>query len=467
MNATRRGFIEAMAALPFAGCKMFDGKTARRVNPGERINVAIIGCGTQAYGNVRLLLQDPRAKITVACDPVTEATTGYSYNAKMSGGCLVFKRIIDKHYGDNSCRAVNDWREVIADPTIDAVIICTPDHWHAIISIAAMKAGKHVYCQKPLTLSIEEGIVMTRVVRETGVTFQTGNQGRSSPSRRTACEIIANGVMGKVKSCFVGLPDGSGGKWGHGTDTSRMAPPSYFTPEMWDLWQGPAEHWEGNVFIPGIHEPMCWRWNKRYGNGMIADFAPHEIDTMQWAIGMERGGPVEVANVKAAEFQPDRNIFSWAGKFEFDLRYASGFEAHVESMRDGVPRGLLFQCDNGTLGLYGEKIEIKDNSGKDIAKTMMRDWRKSYKAGTGIKKFYAPKDGHSHESDFLDGIYEGRQVCSECEFGHRTATIAHLANTCIARGLSGLKWDPIAERFVDPALASCLSVPYLNGWKLI
>lgn len=470
MKVSRRGFLGGLAAAPFfvGGC--FGGGYAapRRVNASDRINVAIIGCGTQAYGNVNQLLQDPRARITVVCDPVHEAKTGYSYDAKKPGGCVPFKQKVDAWYKDVSCRMVADWRDVIADPTIDAVVICTPDHWHAIISIAAMRAGKHVYCQKPLMLSIEEGIVMTRIAKECGVTFQVGNQGRSNPARRTASEIIRNNVLGKAKSCIVGLPGGSGGKWGHPLDTTPGPIPAYFTKEMWDLWQGPAAHWKDNAFIPGIHEPMAWRWNKRYGNGMIADFSPHEVDTMHWAMGLERTGPVAISNMVAGEFQENRDIFTWAGSFEYDMEYATGFTAHVVSMRPGVPRGLLYQCEEGTLGLYSSKIEIKDKNGKDIAKDVLRDWKAAYRQeDSKITRLYSPKDGHSHESDFLDGIYEGRQVCSECEFGHRTTTTALLANICITEGRKGLKWDPVAEKFADPTLNRHLSCEYHNGWKLV
>ena len=467
MDTTRRAFLGGSAALFAGGCLGGRGVQARRVAASDKINVAIVGCGTQAYDNVNQFLQDPRARITLVCDPVREAKTGYGYKAQMPGGCVPFKNKVDAWYKDASCRMTADWRDVVIDPTIDAVVVCTPDHWHAIISIAAMRAGKHVYCQKPLTVSIEEGIVLTRVAKECGVTFQVGNQGRSNPARRTACEIICNHVLGKAKSCTVALPGGSGGLWGHPLDTARGPLPDYFTPEGWDLWQGPAEHWENNAFIHGIHEPMAWRWNRRYGNGMIADFAPHEVDTMQWAIGMERGGPVTVSNMVCGDFQADREIFNWAGSFEYDLEYANGFQAHVVSCREGWPRGLLFTCEQGELGLYGARIVVRDKAGKEITKDVLRDWKAEYrKPDAKITRLYAPKDGHSHESDFLDGIYEERQVCSECEFGHRTNTTSQLANLCITLGLKGLKWDPVDERFVDSSLTPYLSRAYHNGWKL-
>ena len=470
MKLSRRDFLGGSAAF-LAGCLSTPAPVPpRRIKPGDLVNVALIGCGTQGSPNLSMFLQDARCKVTVVCDPILEAPL-YSYNAKMIGGMKPFKARVDEAYKDNSCRMVADWREVVADPTVDAVVICTPDHWHAIMSIAAMKAGKHVYCQKPMALSIEEGIVMTRVAKETGVTFQVGNQGRSDPMRRTASEIIRNNVLGKAKHCRVGLPGGNGGKWGHEIAPNPAPRPAHFSDAMWDLWQGPAEHWENNAYIPGIHEPMCWRWNRRYGNGMIADFTPHEVDTMHWAMDLERTGPVALANVSASGFQENRTVYSWAADFEYDMEYATGFTAHVMSLRDGVPRGLLYTCEEGSLGLYGKKLEIKDRNGNDIAKKVLKDWKATYRnPDSKITRLYAPKDGHSHESDFIDGILEGRQVCSECEFGHRTVTTAHLANICIDLGLKGVKWDPVAERFAGADAAAAnrrLSVPYANGWKLI
>jgi len=469
MDCSRRMFLGGLSAVPMCGCTGFFGAAqapARRLAPSARVNLALIGCGTQGKGNLSLFLQDPRVRVTCVCDPVTDLRTLYGYKAQNAGGCLPFKETVEAAYKATGCRWTNDWREVVADPAIDAVVVATPDHWHALISIAAMRAGKHVFCQKPLALSIEEGIVMTRVAKESGVTFQVGKQGRSNATRRTASEIIRNGVLGKARACRVGLPGGSGGHWGHGVDTTRKPIPAWFTPATWDLWQGPAAHWENNAYIPGIHEPMAWRWNKRYGGGMITDFTPHEVDTMHWAMDFERTGPVALENFTAAEFQADRGVFSWPGSFSYDLRYATGFTAHVMSLRPGVPRGLLYDCENGSLALYGEKIEVKDKTGKDITKETLRAWRHAYRSDTRITRLYAPKDGHSHEMDFIDGIFEARQVCSECEFGHRTLTTAHLANICVRTGRTALAWDPVSERFADPALAPYLKADYANGWRL-
>ena len=285
----RRDFVSG--SLAFAGASFFIGgcatrKGARRIAANAKVNVGIIGCGLIAKTtNVPGFLQDPRCRVTTVCD-VVEIAPDYFYGgrgsnfgaegfAKADGsyrrdicGWRVIRDMVNRHYGDKACRVVTDWRDVIDDATIDAVCICTPDHWHAIMSIAAMKAGKHVFCQKPMSLSVAEGQEMVRVAKETGVTFQVGNQGATNPAYRLSEEIVLNGYAGKVKSATICIP--ACDHWaGHGRCAARAPLPGYFSEEGWNMWQGPALHWENNAYIPSIHDPTCWRFNNRYGGGMI------------------------------------------------------------------------------------------------------------------------------------------------------------------------------------------------------
>ncbi|MBR4654659.1 MAG: Gfo/Idh/MocA family oxidoreductase [Kiritimatiellae bacterium] len=464
MKITRKAFLGATAPFLAGGCRsLFNiGYAAPHRPPAsERINLAILGCGTQAYDNVTQFLQDPRVQITVTCDPVLEAP-GYSYRAHMPGGRQVFKRKVDEKYGNTSCRMTADWREVIDDPTIDAVAVITPDHWHAILSIEAMKRGKHVYCQKPMSLGIAEGQAMVRAAKRSGVTFQVGNQGRSYSSQRVAAELALNGYLGKVKRVEVELPNGSGGKWGHGVDTTRRSIPSYFTPETWSIWQGPAQHWENDVFIPGIHEPMCWRWNSRYGGGMITDFGAHMFDLVHRGLGMDRSGPLAIENFTAGRWQQDRGIFTWAGEFSFDLIYPGDVCVHVFNHDDKSSnksgKGTSFIGEKGTVTVLGNTLVRPD---------YLKKWNEKRDLKDSEIHLYKPKDGHSHEMDFIDGIYENRETCSPCEVGHRTISAAHIANICERLGAKSLKWDPKAERFIDNDAANALvDVPYFNGFSL-
>ena len=485
MNISRRSFLWGSAASSasffIGGC--ISKKGPRAFGANEKVNVGIIGCGVIArFTNVPGFLQDDRCRVTTVCDMVKLAPD-YFYGGRNSNfgaegfaagakgyprhvcGSTVVKDLVDQHYGDKSCRVVFDWRDVIDDPTIDAVAICTPDHWHAIISIAAMKAGKHVFCQKPMTMTIAEGRAVANVAAQTGMTFQVGNQGATNPEFRLAEEIALNGYAGKIKSATVCIP--SNDHWaGHGRSAARLPLPKYFSEEAWNLWQGPALHWENNAYIPSIHDPTCWRFNDRYGSGMIADFGAHEFDELQRGLGTQLTGPVAIENVKSDYATgSDRDVFSWPDYYEFDIVYKSGVRAHVRKIdvAAGFPRQTVFHCENGDVGAYAGKRKVPES---------LKNFKESDLTAKDIK-LYKPryKDGSKyHETDFLDGVIEHSQnVASTAEMGHRTISIAHLANIAIRLQVSKLGWDPDKEAFVgayaDEA-SRFLSREYLNGWEL-
>ena len=477
MQTSRRSFLEGAAASFFiGGCATT--VAPRRIGPNEKVNVGIIGCGLIARGtNVPGFLKDPRCRVVIACDMVKMAPD-YFYGARASGfgaegfaknakgdyprgvcGSTVIKDMVDRKYGDTSCREVFDWREVIDDPTVDAVCICTPDHWHAIIAIAAMKAGKHVFCQKPMSLGIREGQAMVRVAKETGVTFQVGNQGSTNPSYRLAEEIAMNGYAGKILGATICIP-GCDHWEGHGHSEARAPLPKYFSKEAWDLWQGPAQHWENDAYIPCIHDPTCWRFNRRYGGGMIPDFGAHEFDILQRGLGTQFTGPVAVENMKT-DLRPDNGVFSWAGKYDFEFVYANGLRVHVRPIdkEHGFPRQTVFHCEKGDVGIVSSKL---------VAPGALAKMKESDLKGTD-KLLYRPKEDHWHEADFIDGILERRQCCSTCEMGHRTITMAHLANVCEQLRVDKIGWDPTTETFTGPHAAEAekmCQVSYNNGWEL-
>ena len=480
MNITRRSFVgsAACAGVPFfIGCgSACAAVPLRQPGPNGRVNVGLIGCGVIAKGtNVPGFLKDPRCRVTVACDMVKEAP-GYFYGAKKSNfgaeglavkdnssrsdvcGSRVIKAAVDKHYGDTSCREVFDWREVVADPSIDAVCICTPDHWHVLIAIAAMRAGKHVFCQKPLTLNISEGKALVKVAKETGVKFQVGNQGRSAADKRMVEEIVLNRLLGDLKSVTVAIPGGD--HWeGHGHSEARAPLPDWMSKEAWDLWQGPAEHWENNAFIPSIHEPTCWRWNRRYGGGMIPDFGAHEFDVVQRGMGLDRSGPVAVENMKT-DLRKDNGVFTWAGKYDFEFVYGNGVRVHVRPVdkKSGFLRGVTFHCERG---------DVSTCKGAKRPKGLEK-WREA-DLKDGDIKLYAPANGHWHEADFIDGIVENRAICSDAEIGHRTITCAHIANICEQLRTDRLDWDPVKETFTGKLAAEAnamAEVRHHNGWEL-
>ena len=458
---SRRFFIGAGATALFGGCQcpfFAGGVSPRRPKPSERVNLAVIGCGTMGRGNMEAFLRDPRVQVVAVCDPVSELKDyGYSPRGRGWGGRIAFKRMVDAHYKNNACRAVTDFREIANDPGIDAVCVTTPDHWHALVALACMKKGKHVYCQKPMTLGVSEGIEMTRVAKETGVTFQVGSQQRNASEFRVAAEWVRNGYLGDCMECEVGLPGGRGPYWGYSGDRTPRKAPEYFAPDgMWNLWQGPAAHHDGNKFIPIIHNPMCWRSNSRTGGGMITDWGAHHIDILHWALGVERGGPVAIENFKSDGFGKDA-LLDWAGDYSFDLVYANGFRAYVSNR---FSNGLKFKGSKGNVFVTRGRLDRPE---------FLKKWNEKRDLGPNEVHLYKSEGGHNHESDFIDGIYGNRPVATDCEIGHRSISACHIANICERLGLSRLEWDPSAECFkganADSANA-LLEVKHHNGWTL-
>ena len=468
MKVSRRKFLGTALAPTLLGgsvCLFNIGLAApRRPAASGRVNLAVIGCGGMDWANTQILLQDTRVQVTLVCDVVK----GFADKRTEGGffGYEYFRANIDKIYGTTGCRTTTDWRDVVVDPTVDAVLISTSDHWHAKIAKEAMLHGKHVYCQKPLTLGINEGRELVRVAKATGVTFQVGNQGRSESVKRIAAELVRNGYLSDCRSADVRIPGGPGYGYVGQTkkSTARGKLPDFFTPEGFKMYLGPSEHWENNAYIPAIHDAQVWRCNCRTGNGVMPDFGAHDVDTVQWAIGMDRSGPVAIENATFADWNDPRALFSWANTFSFDLVYANGFRCHVQNFDSGHSRSVTFHGREGDLvdALYSDlpvKLQLP---------SALRKWREKKDLKDSDVRFHVPKDGHAHEQDFIDGIYGGA-TATDCEIGHRTTSVCLLAMICQRLGVPSLAWDPAKEVFTGAHAAEAnklLDVPYLNGWTL-
>ena len=468
MRFSRRNFIGTSVfagSFFIGGCASSGGvKGGRRPAPSDRVTLGVIGCGGMGRANMDALLQDPRVQVVKVCDCVAGTPEGVP--ALHLFGYEHFRARVNKFYGNNDCRVTADWREVVADPGIDAVLISSSDHWHALQGIAAMRAGKHVYCQKPLTIAINDGREMVRVAKETGVVFQVGNQGRSASAKRIAAEIVRNGYLGECRSATVTIPGGPNCRYvrREGAAASPEPLPDYFTPEGWQMWLGPSRHWPDDAFIPAIHSQMTWRLNNRTGGGIIPDFGAHDVDTVQWALGRDRSGPVAIENAKFGSWREPREVFSWADVYEMDFVYADGFRLHVQNTRPGVSRSVVFHGEKGDLKecLYsGEAVKLQ-------LPPSLKKWREKKNLKDTDIHLHAPKDGHSHESDFIDGIYGG-ETATDCEIGHRTTSVCLIANIAQRLGVSSLMWDPDREIFTGANAAAAnrlLDIPYYNGWKL-
>ncbi len=347
--------------------------------------------------------------------------------------CDVDRQIAEKareHYGGKA-DLYEDYREMLDRKDIDAVTIGAPDHWHTAMAIAACKAGKHVYCEKPLTLTIDEGKLLCRVAQDSGVVFQVGTRLRSDHHHRLACETVHAGRLGKLKRIIVGL-----GTNPQGGPFKVQEPPTHLN---WDLWLGQAP------MVPYTKERChyTFRWWYEYAGGKQADIGAHFLDLAQWAMGMQYSGPVKI-DAKAT-FPNTSNGYNVASSYEVRMVYADGVEIVTG---DHVPGGVRY---DGELGwLHGTKGEINGkpfNLLKDDP--IPQENYRLYRHDNPERPLATGKPGqtHRHMGNFFDCIRNGTPTLSDVLNQHRAASVCHLANISQRLGRK-LNWDPENELFI-------------------
>ena len=426
-NVTRRRFVEGIAGGSFAFPTIVPRSvfgTAAKAPPSERITVGFIGCGKMAndYHLPELLgFGDVQALAVCEVDPKRRAhaqkRVEKAYSAK-------------KDY--KGCAAYSDFRELIGRKDIDAVCIAAPEHWHAIPAIEAMKSGKDVYCEKPLTLTLAEGKRCIDVARNYDRVFQTGSQQRSNMFGpfREAAEIIRSGRLGRIETVTVGV--GGPSKW-------CDLPAEPMEPGLdWDLWLGPAPMRPYNSILSprGVHNhfPM-WRDYREYAGGGHADMGAHHYDIAQWCLGTDNSGPVEIL--------PPLDPKSQHG---VTYRYASGV-----TMVHGGPSGCTFTGTQGTLRIDRDHLSsdpasiVKEPLGKD-----------------DVHLFKSP----GHHRNWLDCIRSRKRPVADVEIGARSVAIVILGNIAYWNHRR-LRWDPAKWEFVDDAEAmKWLDRERRDPWKL-
>lgn len=453
---SRRGFMagaSALAAMPTilsSGC--VGAKIARRPMASERINVGFVGYGTMAHDNIGNFLNHESVQVVAVADPNKESGM-YGYSAERPGGREPCVRRVNEFYAQKlakpdykGCTAYSDYREMFNREDLDAVVISTPDHWHAIQAVTAARKGLHIYGQKPMSLCIAEGQAMVKEVAKAGVTFQVGSQQRSDNYFRMACEFVRNGRLGKIERIEVGLPGGYSVFGKSAADSSKVAlpqPPDYVD---FDMWLGPAMK---RPFVPAIHNPLSWRNNLDYSGGMITDWGAHHFDIVQWALGKDASGPVLVENLKS-DMPARKEIFNTAASYSFEYVYAEGTRVFVSNT---FPNGVRF------VGEQGKELFVTRGKLEMTPPEMIRE-----KITDSEIKLYV---SGQHERNFIDCIYSGQPTITTCEIGHRSISIAHLANIALRLGRTKVNWDPVNEVFVNDAEANQLKrVVMQNGWSL-
>ena len=411
-HISRRNFIKATSALAAAApfilpSRVWGAKTA----PSERLTMGFIGLGKQARDLMHNFLWQ-ETRVLAVCD--------VDLNRRNDA-----KQTVDKFYSNSDCVTYDDFRDLIARTDIDAVCIATPDHWHAIPTLAALRAGKDVYCEKPLTHNIHEAVQVMKTVHAKKRVLQTGSMQRSMSEFRVACELALNGVIGRIQKVECGFGDP-----GRPCDLPEEA----MEPGLdWNRWCGPGP-WRGysSVLSPrGVHDNYpAWRNYREYGGGGVCDFGAHQLDIAQWGLGMDDSGPVEV-------IPPDDPN----AKRGMKLVYASGvIVEHVEHT-SGV--GVDFFGTDGRVRV--DRGQFKLTLGGKIIEDS-HEAERLYLANAPVKLYVSKQ----HLSDFLACVKSRRKPVANEQVGARTAICCHLMNQSYYHH-ARLKWNPAKCKFAGGA----------------
>ncbi len=380
-------------------------------------------------GHLRTLIGRDDVEVLAVCDVDTTRREA----AKKRVDETYTKKVGETYKG---CAAYNDFRELLARKDIDIVFIATPDHWHAYIAIAAVKAGKDVYCEKPLTYNVHEAIELVKAVRKSNRVFQVGSQQRSSKEFRVACELVRNRIIGRVDAIHVSFGDPA---------EPYHEPEEPLEPGLdWNMWCGPGPLVPYNSMLSprGIHDHYPkWRNTWEFGGGMITDWGAHHIDIAQWGLGMDENGPVEV---RAPE--------SWqTAKRGAQLVYADGtVVTHTKG------KGVSFYGTEGEVHVNRGKFEfiLGDKTihkfwDKEIDKTtsMEREvtlTEREYLADAKVKLY----NSKNHHQDFFDAVLSRKRPICDVAIGASSVTACHVMNFAYHYGANA-KWDPLRSRFVS------------------
>jgi predicted dehydrogenase len=381
----------------------------RRLGPNDRPAIALVGCGGQGRGDAKWAAR--YGDIVAVCDVDSNHAAGAAADHTENG------KSPDKY---------NDFRQVMARGDIDVVITGTPDHWHSLVNIAAAQAGKDVYGEKPLTLTVAEGWHVLSAVRKNKIVFQTGTQQRSMSKFRLACELIRNGRIGKLKQATVWLPAGL-----------REGPFASTTPPAelnWDFWQGQTP----SVDYVKQRCHQTFRYWYDYSGGTMTDWGAHHNDIVRWAIGQD--GP-ETAEGKALAL-PIPGGYTAYSEYEVNYTWANGVLHTVRTTQDddiygrvvnenGQRNGIRFEGATGWIWVNRGGIEASDDS---LITTPL---------SAGAKRLYASND---HMGNFFDCVRSRKLPAADVEIGHRSASLCHIGVIALRLGRK-LQWNAATQKF--------------------
>jgi predicted dehydrogenase len=440
LNNTVKTAVGTSLALSFPSivpASVF-GKNA----PSNRINIGAIGTGRISRGHdLPGVWRYDFAQVIAVCDVDTK---------RAEEGKILVNDYYTKRDGKpfDGVKVYHNYRELLANKDIDAVIISTPDHWHALIGIEAAKAGKHIYMQKPASLTIAEGRIVSDVVQKSGVKFQIGSQQRSSEQFRYAAELVRNGRIGQLKTVYVGLPGDPSGE-----EEKEMPVPKNLDYSMW-LGSTPEVYYtEKRVHPQNSYDRPGWLRCEQFGAGMITGWGSHHIDSAHWGMGMERSGPVEVWGV--ADF-PKKGLWDVHGIFKTEAMYANGAKMVVSNE---IPNGIKFEGSEGWIFVSRGDYQVTSSDPGTKNEQAKKIDASDPKIITSV---IAPNEFHfkvstQHHGNWLESIRDNTQPIAPVEEAHRSCSaclIHHIAMKLKRK----VYWDPAKEQFKnDPEANAMLS----------
>ena len=424
---TRRTFLKssatagALAAFP-AIVPSTVLAAAGNSAPSNRITLGLIGAGGRGVGVLKNFMSRDDVQVLAVCD-VDKAHRDPVVDA------------VNRHQNSSDCTGYNDFRDLNQRDDIDAVLIATPDHWHVLTALDAVKNGKDAYVEKPLGYSIHEGRVLSDTVAREKRVLQTGSQQRSDARFRLACELVRNGRIGRLHTINVGIPG-----------NNKTCEPTWQpqpVPEGFDynMWLGPAPWAE-------YHEQRChytFRFILDYSGGQVTNFGAHNLDIAQWALDMDNSGPIEVSG--NGEF-PESGLFTTATKVYFQCLYENGVRLTCRTGRFGI----YFEGSAGTI--YVDRGEIRSTPEDILEKGLQENDTRLY-------------ESNDHVGNFLECMRTRGQPICNAEVGHRSSTICNLGNIAMVLGREKLRWDPEKEEFPDAPEANAMVRPSMREpWTL-
>ena len=439
---SRRRFLKASAlgaAGALAGPLIVPSSLFGQRSPGKKIQIAQIGCGRIARDmDLPGILKHDLARIIAVCDLDSKRVAEgkqfvENYYAKKTGSAAAV-----------TVKTFTDYRELLQLPGIDAVAISTPDHWHAELVIAAALAGKDVYVQKPLSMTLAEGRAVSEIIRAKGRIFQIGSQQRSNKQFRTGCELVRNGRIGKLHTVKIGLPSDPSGA----VEPDMPVPPNL----NYDMWLGPTPqvpYTEKRVHPQHDYSRPGWLRIDSYCLGMITGWGSHHVDIAHWGMDTEHTGPLEIEG--RATF-PQSGLWNVHGDYHIEAKYASGVNLIIDHT---FTNGVEFQGENGWIfvsrgGGQATASDPASKTGKALAASDEKIL--SSKIGAQETHLYVSND---HHLNWLESIQSRQPAVTTAEVAHRSTSTCILSWISMKLGRK-LRWDPVKEEFVGDAEANAM-----------